>query len=501
MTAGNASVAMAAEGPGAAPVTHDRRRVAANFAAIAGSNGFGLIITILINVWVRRALGPVAIGQVSWNMAVIAYLVMIANPGLQVVGQRELARGRDDAAKLVSLILCLQAPLALMAYGAAVCIAALDLRGPQVSTLLLIQAASLFFTAWNPAWALQAYERMVVPSLAAVAFNALQIPVLVLLVHGPGDVYLYVLCTLLPLLLTGGFNFWYLSRCGLPLRRLRWTFDGARQCLHAGWPLALSGAAIVAYYNCGAVVLGFTHGDDAVGQYATAFRLMLVSSVVTTALWGAYLPAVTRAQDDPAQGVRISRELVGLLAWLGFPIAALGWAFGRDVVAVMYGPAFAPSGVYFEWMCLTVPLLFLNFGVVTALVAWGYQKIYFKITGAAAVVNLVLNLVTVPLYGPWGAIASTAAAEMMIVVLTVIIRRRRRIGWHSLFPVVPPALCSAAVALAASLLPDSLSRYWWAECGGAAMVLGACLAVFEREAVLAVMRSLRLPMRQASAQR
>jgi O-antigen/teichoic acid export membrane protein len=488
MTAGNASAAMAAEPAAAAPAGHDRRRIAANFVAMAGSNGFGLIITILISVWIRRALGPVAIGQVSWNMAVIAYLALIANPGLQVIGQRELARGRDGAAQLASLIFCLEVLLALAAYAVAVAIAAVDLRGPQVSALLLIQAASLFFTACNPAWALQAYERMVVPSLAAVAFNALQLPILVLVVHGPSDVYLYVLCSLLPLLLTGAFNFWYLSRCGLPLRSLRWSFAGARYWLHAAWPLALSGAAIAAYYNCGAIVLGFTHGDDVVGQYATAFRLMLVSSVVISAIWGAYLPAMSRAQDNPSQAIRISRELMGLLAWLGFPIAALGWVFGRHVVAVMYGPAFAPSGVYFEWMCLNVPVIFLNLGIATPLVAWGFQKAYFKITGAAAVLNLALNVATVPIYGPWGAIVSTVTAEFVILVCSAVVRWRLRIGWHSLSGIVPPALCSAAVAVAASLLPDSLSRYWWLECGVAAALLGACLVACEQKAVFALMR-------------
>jgi O-antigen/teichoic acid export membrane protein len=364
--------------------------------------------------------------------------------------------------------------------------------------LLLVQAASLFFTALNPVWALQAYERMVVPSLVMVAFNALQLPILILVVHGPSDVYFYVLCSLLPLLLTCAFNFWYLSRCGLPLRNLRWSFEGARYWLHAAWPLALSGVAIAAYYNCGAIVLGFTHGDDAVGQYATAFRLMLVSSVVTTAIWGAYLPAMSRAQDNSSQGIRISRELVGLLAWLGFPIAALGWTFGHHVVAVLYGPAFAPSGVYFEWMCLNVPIIFLNFGVATPLVAWGFQKIYFKITGAAAVVNLALNLVTVPIYGPWGAIVSTVTAELIILVCSAAVRWRLRIGWHSLYGIVPPVLCSAAVAVAASLLPDSLSRYWWLECGVAAVLLGACLVAFERKAVLAVMRWSSLANRAAS---
>lgn len=35
----------------------------------------GLIVTILISVYVRRVLGPGAIGQVGWAMAVVLYLV------------------------------------------------------------------------------------------------------------------------------------------------------------------------------------------------------------------------------------------------------------------------------------------------------------------------------------------------------------------------------------------------------------------------------------------
>ena len=42
-----------------------RRRVAANFLSIAGTNVLEPVVTVLISVYVRRALGPEAIGQVS----------------------------------------------------------------------------------------------------------------------------------------------------------------------------------------------------------------------------------------------------------------------------------------------------------------------------------------------------------------------------------------------------------------------------------------------------
>jgi hypothetical protein len=57
-----------------------RRRIAVNFLTLAGTNVFGLLVTILISVYVRRAMGPEAIGQVSWAMAAIAYLTALFSP-------------------------------------------------------------------------------------------------------------------------------------------------------------------------------------------------------------------------------------------------------------------------------------------------------------------------------------------------------------------------------------------------------------------------------------
>ncbi len=102
------------------------------------------MVAILVSIYVRRALGPAAIGQVSWALAALSYLGMLVNPGLTTVGQRELAKSPRRAQELLALILTLQTLLALAVYGLVVAIAALDLRGPVVSLLLLIQGVGVF---------------------------------------------------------------------------------------------------------------------------------------------------------------------------------------------------------------------------------------------------------------------------------------------------------------------------------------------------------------------
>ena len=470
-----------------------RRRIAANFLSLASTGVLGLVITIVVSIYVRRILGPIAIGQVSWAMAAVSYLTVLVSPGLAVVGQRELSRAPERSEQLLALVLTLQTLLAALVYGLVVVAAAFEPRGSTMSVLLAIQGLTLFLTAWNTGWALQAHERMVGPSLAALAFNALQLPALVLLVHSPDDLVTYAALAL-PFAFAGVvYNLWYLARNGfVQLLRLRPTLVGARWMLREAWPLALAQASVLVMVNSGTLILGFTDGDEAVGQFASAYRLMLVPAVITAALWNACFPAFARSHDRPAEATALSREYLGLLAWIGLPIAALGWALGRHVVDLLYGPAFAPSGRYFEWLCLTIGLAFLNYGFVATLVPWGRSDLQLKITASAALLNLTVNALAVPFYGPWGAVAAAVGAELLVVVLGLMVRRRLRLFWHPILPVIgPPLICSAAVAAALAALPASFDRLWWAQLAAAAAALGVCLITFEGRTMMRLWRTLR----------
>ena len=470
-----------------------RRRIAANFLSIAGTNVLGLGVTILISVYVRRALGPEAIGQLSWAIAVVAYLTVLVSPGLTFVGQRAIAQASDRTEALAALVLTLQTLLASVVYAFVLVVVALQPRDPVVSMLLAIQGVTLFFTAWNMGWVLQAHERMVAPSLAALAFNVLQLPGLMLLVHEPDDLMLYAGLTVAFAFGSVGYNVWYLVRNRiLRLSNMRPTLAGCRGVLREAWPLALLQAAVLVIANSSIVVLGLTDGDDAVGQFASAYRLMLVAAVITSALWNAYFPAFVRAQERPEEAMRLSREYLGLLAWMGLPMAALGWAVGRHIVELLYGPAFAPAGRYFEWLCLNVGLTFVNYGVISALVPWGRGHLQLRITTAAAFLNLTVTGVGVPLYGAWGAVAAILASELLTLLLGVTVRRRARLFWHPLLPtILPPLACSVAAAAILVALPPSLDRLWWLQLPAAALAIGLAMLVFERKALHRVFQRLR----------
>jgi O-antigen/teichoic acid export membrane protein len=486
----NPADAAALPSPRSAPVAHNRRRVAANFLGMTLTTGVGMIAGILISVYVRRTLGPEAFGQLSWSLAVLGYLGMISSPGLQIIGQLEIAREPGSAVPVASAILSVQLALSVVAYLAVAALAGLELRGPAVSAVLMLQGLTLFTAALDPGFIMQGRERMVAPGVATLLFSLAQAPFLVWLVHGPGDLFVYIGLGLVFTLANLVYRLWFVGRFDLiDVRRLRPTFHGAGRLLSAAWPLALTQGAIMIFYNCDSVILGFTHGDEAVGQYAGAYKLMLVSTAISGALCTAYFPSLGRAHRDPEQATRIAREFASVLAWMGLPLAALGWAFGRYVVTLLYGPAFYDSSIYFQWLCINVALIYVNVALGTPLTAWGMQKLHLKITGSAALLNIGANIILIPIYGPPAAIATTIGTEIVITVAVIAVRRHVRLGWSPISRVIlPPLAVSTAVAVAAACLPSRFDSYWVLELAGAsAMLLGAFL-VAERRVVRGVLR-------------
>src|SRR4029453_8517253 len=99
---------------GAGPA-YRRRTIATNFIAMTAVSGIVLLIGIFATAYSRRVLGPPAVGQINWNAALVAFLTLLASPGLASIGQPDIAANPKETASITSLVLGLQVLFGLAA--------------------------------------------------------------------------------------------------------------------------------------------------------------------------------------------------------------------------------------------------------------------------------------------------------------------------------------------------------------------------------------------------
>lgn len=462
-----------------------------NFLWLSATQVIGLGVGLLSSIYAWRVLGVLAIGEYAWCLSVLSYFSLLANPGVETIAKRDVAREPGQAARWFSLVLALRFGLALVALGLVGAFAVAGLRRPEIGHLLLLMAIGLLFGPFDLTWLLQACERMASPAIAQIVSQVLRLAALTLLVHEPAHLSRYVLLAYPLQLGLIGYLGWYANHHGL----LRWT--EVRPSLRGAWPLflaalpfGLSQGAVLLYYNSDAILLGVLSGDRAVGIYTTAYSVMLVPTFLSGALTSAYFPQLSRIHENERQAATISADFLRILVWMGMPLAALGWAFGRYAVVLVYGHAFAESGPLLEWLSLNLALIFFSIGVGQPLTAWGLQRQHFRITLSGAVVNVALNLILIPRLGIWGAMITTLLAESVVGIACLRVRNRNiRLPWWEI--VARPLFVCLAAALVGRSLASAFPAQWMVSLILIACGIAAAFWASERNGLPALLRRLR----------
>ena len=99
------------------------KKVSRNFLAMFFSDGITRLIGFAATVYIARVLAVEGFGLISYGLAIVSYALLFANPGLTVVGSREVAKTPQDRRfieEMVGLRIVLAVPFAVAALQEAV---------------------------------------------------------------------------------------------------------------------------------------------------------------------------------------------------------------------------------------------------------------------------------------------------------------------------------------------------------------------------------------------
>lgn len=396
------------------------------------SQGLKLVVSIGIGGWTARYLGPALLGKLSYVIALVGILGPIGGLG---------ARG-----SLAALLCEPQPPPGLV--SSAFCVELLGTAGLAIALIPWMWAAGDPVIPWLIGF-------MVLANLfnSSEVFEAqllnLQRGTLIArvdLIQTSAGAFLSIGALLLkaPLLVFGAlYAIQSAIRYGLLFRlvriaSLRFFFAQARwelvkRLIRRGWPLLLSGLSIMIYMKSDQVMLQWMMGPDAVGQYSVAIRVVEAPYFLPVILANTFM---VRLGDQDSAAAQIALKQLYRLAWvLGLGMALLSALIFPVLVLVVFGDQYHLSQNILIWLAPSA------FAVATGCAsgAWlnvsGYVKIIAKRSFVGALLNIVLNLVLIPVAGLAGAAVATSISYLVSVYLVGLLDSRVR--QNTLFLLAP----------------------------------------------------------------
>ena len=395
------------------------RSAARNVSIMVASQALMWLTAIAFTIAQATYLGPARFGELSVALSYAGLLAVVIEFGLSTQLSRLVAQRASRHEEALAATMLINGALWVLAMPLVVLTTLLFGYSRELRETILLLTVSVLFIGMANTFAayLQGRERFFLPALASVAqkLTAAGVGIFVLLVHpeptAVAGAFVAAGVANVAVLLVGLRGRWWIL--------LRFDARNAWDLFRRTVPLALYGIASVVYWSVDMILLERLASAENVGWYAAAYRLFSVATILPTVGVGiALAPMLSRLSVDSRPGLRTVIEKTATFQIVAGTAAALVFLLFADrIIALVYpARAYAESATALRLLAPGLLFVYLNRVYAQSLVSLHQERRLLLMAVAAAVLNVLANIVVIPLYREDGAAATTTLTELLILV-------------------------------------------------------------------------------------
>lgn len=378
------------------------------------------VFPLIVYPYVSRMLGVSNIGLVGFIDSIATYFILFSMMGISILGVREIAKCGEDKRKRKSVLYSLLGLHGLMTFFTLCVMVAVTFAVPELRRQLPMMGVGmckLVFNLFLIEWFYKGLEDFKYISLRSIIIRGLYVVSVFIFVRSGDDVLTYYVLTMLVVFVTAAVNM-VGTRKFLDTGQISISL---RKYLKPYFSLGAYELLATAYTTLNVAFLGFVSNDTEVGYYTTATKVIYILTMVYMSFSGVLLPRMSSfAAEGNMSGFRkyFSRAFIYVLCF-SLPIVAIIEVFAPEVIMLLSGPGYEGAITPLRIM---IPFLMV-FGIeqlvtVQTLMPMGKDKTILRITLAAAISGIVLNIILVPQMGAVGSAIVWAGAETLILIFS-----------------------------------------------------------------------------------
>ena len=382
---------------------------------------FILLTPLIITPYLSRMLLADGVGKQSFTTSIAGYFVLFTMLGIDIYGQKEIAKLRDNPQKASKLFRELFLTKAITSgvgiLGFAIFIFT-QLESPYLN-LYLIHLVTIAAAMFDINWFYQGREEFKYLSIRGILIKLIGIIGTFIFVKGPGDVWIAILMISGPILILN-----ILLWLGLPKRLVKVNNDEKIDFKRHFKELAIYFIPTISIqlyvYLDKTMILLITKSESDVGLYEQAEKIIKLGISVVGSfnlIMRSRLSYVKENNDLEAAKNYITKSAI-LILLLSIPMI-----FGYIIVAHNFVGWFLGTGFEFveQLMYLFTPLILIMavnglFGN-QYMIPFGLRKQMNIVFISAAILNAVLNIIAINLWGINGAVIVTLITEFFVAFI------------------------------------------------------------------------------------
>lgn len=398
------------------------KRIVKNVSILFISRIIGYILAFLYLIYMARYLGAEGFGILSFAIAFTSIFAILADLGLNTLIVREIAKDKKFAREYLGTTLSMKIVLSILT------IVLVDLTinflGYTLQTVEVVYIIVLYiiFTSFSQTFysIFQAFEKMEYQAVGEILNNILMFTGVLLVIYYKFDIISFAFIYLITSFIILGYNITICTwKFVLPKMEINWKFWNST--LKEALPFGMTGVFTTIYVSIDSVMLMWMQGNDVVGLYNAAYKIIGLLAFIPAVINFAIFPIMSRYHISSNKNLKkIVWTYFKLMIIIGVPVL-VGISFlSTEIISLIYGKGYEGSVIALQVLIWTTLFVFANSAFVQLFQATNRQLTVTKIVGIGTLINVILNLLLIPRISLVGAGIATALAELTFTILLII---------------------------------------------------------------------------------
>ena len=398
-----------------------------NAGWLIGGKVFQMAISLVVGVITARYLGPSNYGLIGYGTAYVTFFSAFCTLGLNSVIIKDFVDHKDEQGEAIgsAIVMRLVSSVlsSLMIIGF---VSIIDRNEPTtIAVVALCSVGTIFhvFETFN-FWFQSQYKSKVTSIATLTAYIITSVYKIILLMIGK-DVRWFAFSTSVDYIVVAVFL--YVAYRKFHGAKLRFSIKKSKSLLKISYNYILSTMMVAIYGQTDKLLLKQLCDDSSVGYFTTATTVCAMWVFVLQAIIDSVYPTILNLKGkDQLQYERKNRQLYAIVFYVSCMVSVGFLVLGDFVIKILYGEAYMPAADILKVVSWYTAFSYLGVARNAWIVSEGKQKYLKYIYGAAAILNVVMNLILIPVMGTIGAATATLITQILTsIVLPIMFKELR----------------------------------------------------------------------------
>ncbi len=396
-----------------------KSKVTKNATWMIGEKVIQMLISLIVGVLTARYLGPSNYGLINYANAYTAFFASLCTLGINNILVKEFIDHPEDEGEILGssiMLRLLSSFFSILTIIGIVCV--VDRGDPTAIVVVALSTVGILFHVFEVFnYYFQAKLLSKVTSTAAlIAYAVMTAYKIYLLASGKSVKYFALTLSIDYLVIAILLFFCYKKYSG---KKLFYSRSCCKRLLSQSAHFILPGLMVSVYAQTDKFMLKQLLSEANVGYYSTATTLCSMWCFVLSAIIASLHPPIMEdnKNGNEEEFERKNKLLYAIVFYLSMIVSVLFVLLANPVIKILYGAEYLPAANPLRIATWYTAFSYLGVARNAWIVCKEKQKYLIWIYISAAVVNIVLNIFMIPLWGPSGAALASLAAQITTTLI------------------------------------------------------------------------------------